>query len=135
MGPYPNNRLKNKVKMGKYTVVHKKSNVLIEGVPKLPSASTLEYGEIAINYAQSGETLSIRNSADQVVPFPSKPTVEKMINEHGGGLPAVTASDNGKVLMVENGVWGPVMPSTLYTGNDVPLSSVGVDGDIYLQTT
>ena len=58
-----------------------------------------------------------------------------MINEHGGGLPAVTASDNGKVLMVENGVWGPVMPSTLYTGNDVPLSSVGVDGDIYLQTT
>lgn len=135
MGPYPNNRLKNKVKMGKYTVVHKKSNVLIEGVPKLPSASTLEYGEIAINYAQSGETLSIRNSADQVVPFPSKPTVEKMINEHGGGLPAVTASDNGKILRVVNGVWSAATPLNVYSGSNSPDSSLGNNGDIYLQTS
>ena len=121
--------------MGKYTVVHKKSNVLIEGVPKLPSASTLEYGEIAINYAQSGETLSIRNSADQVIPFPSKPTVEKMINEHGGGLPAVTASDNGKVLRVVNGVWSAVTSLNVYSGSNSPDNSLGNNGDIYLQTS
>ena len=56
----------------KYTVLHKKSNVLVNGEPKLPSASTLQYGEIAINYAAGGETLSIKNSADEVVEFISK---------------------------------------------------------------
>lgn len=54
-----------------YTVVHKKSSVVNNGVPKLPSASTLEYGEIAINYGASGETLSIKNSNDQIVTFSS----------------------------------------------------------------
>ena len=56
----------------KYTVLHKKSNVLVNGEPKLPSANTLQYGEIAINYAVSGETLSIKNAADEVVEFASK---------------------------------------------------------------
>ena len=56
----------------KYTVLHKKSNVLVNGEPKLPSASTLQYGEIAINYAVGGETLSIKNAADEVVEFTSK---------------------------------------------------------------
>ena len=32
--------------------------------------------------------------------------VEDFISEHGGGdLPAVTAADNGKALMVDDGVW------------------------------
>lgn len=34
----------------------------------------------------------------------------------GGGLPDVTASDNGKTLMVVNGAWALVQPSTLYSG-------------------
>ena len=54
-----------------YQVIHKKSNVLNSGQPKLPSASTLEYGEIAINYAKGGETLSIKNANDEVVTFSS----------------------------------------------------------------
>ena len=69
--PLPEN--KNKCHMAKkYTVLHKKSNVLVNGEPKLPSASTLQYGEIAINYAVGGETLSIKNAADKVVEFSSK---------------------------------------------------------------
>ena len=213
----------------KYTVLHKKSNVLVNGEPKLPSASTLQYGEIAINYAAGGETLSIKNSADEVVEFISKnkignnfytkteadgkfitgytetdPTVPAWakaenkpsytadevgamatsergnylttattipteasieasgftknaitginvngaaatvtngvaeINIQGGGgstLPSVTAADNGKVLMVVDGAWAAVMPATVYTGTDMPLSSTGNDGDIYLQTS
>ena len=213
----------------KYTVLHKKSNVLVNGEPKLPSASTLQYGEIAINYGVGGETLSIKNSADEVVEFISKnkignnfytkteadgkfitgytetdPTVPAWaksenkpaytadevgamaasergnylttaatipteasieasgftknaitginvngaaatvtngvaeINVQGGGgstLPSVTAADNGKALMVVDGDWATVMPATVYTGTDMPLSSTGNDGDIYLQTT
>jgi hypothetical protein len=53
----------------------------------------------------------------------------------GSGLPAVTAADNGKILQVVNGAWALVTPSTVYSGTDVPLSSIGVDGDIYLQTS
>lgn len=69
--PLPEN--KDKCHMAKkYTVLHKKSNVLVNGEPKLPSASTLQYGEIAINYAVDGETLSIKNAADKVVEFSSK---------------------------------------------------------------
>ena len=50
------------------------------------------------------------------------------------GLPTVTAADNGKILMVVNGAWALVSPSTIYTGSDAPSSSQGNDGDIYLQT-
>lgn len=57
------------------------------------------------------------------------------VQSGGSGLPAVTASDNGKILQVVNGAWALVTPSTVYSGTDVPLSSIGVDGDIYLQTS
>ena len=50
------------------------------------------------------------------------------------GLPAVTASDNGKILRVVNGAWALVDPVTVYTGAATPSSSLGEDGDIYLQT-
>ena len=50
-------------------------------------------------------------------------------------LPTVTASDNGKVLMVVNGQWALVSPTTIYTGTGTPSSSQGNDGDIYLQTS
>lgn len=52
----------------------------------------------------------------------------------GRVLPTVTAADNGKVLQVVNGAWALVTPSTVYTGENTPPSSIGNDGDIYLQT-
>ena len=53
----------------------------------------------------------------------------------GRVLPTVTAADNGKVLQVVNGAWALVTPSTVYTGENTPPSSLGNDGDIYLQTS
>ena len=52
------------------------------------------------------------------------------------GLPAVTSSDNGKFLMVDNGAWtATTVPFvTVYSGSTTPSSSTGSDGDIYLQT-
>ena len=50
-------------------------------------------------------------------------------------LPAVTAADNGKILMVVNGQWALVNPTTIYTGSGTPQSGTGNDGDIYLQTS
>lgn len=48
-------------------------------------------------------------------------------------LPAVTSSDNGKILQVEQGSWGPKMPVTVYGGTPEPASGLGINGDIYLQ--
>ena len=50
------------------------------------------------------------------------------------GLPAVSSSDNGKILMVVNGQWQLVSPSVLYSGSGVPNNSNGNNGDIYIQT-
>ena len=50
------------------------------------------------------------------------------------GLPSVTSSDNGKILMVVNGAWSLVLPSTIYSGNATPSNSNGNNGDIYLQS-
>jgi hypothetical protein len=50
-------------------------------------------------------------------------------------LPTVSATDNGKVLRVSNGAWGLVSPATIYTGSNAPNQNLGVDGDIYLQTS
>lgn len=51
------------------------------------------------------------------------------------GIPAPTASDNGKILGVVNGAFAWITPTTIYTGSGTPSSSQGNNGDIYLQTS
>ena len=58
-------------------------------------------------------------------------------NEYGyavSNIPAYTSADNGKVLMVVNGVLQFVAPSTLYSGSGIPSNAQGNNGDIYVQT-
>jgi len=113
-------------------VSHKKSNIVSNTLPKAPVANDLLYGEIAVNYANSHETLFIKNSNDNIVKFSSDETFK---DENSNLLlPTVTSSDNGKVLMVVDGVWTLISPSTIYSGSGVPSSSQGNNGDIYLQT-
>ncbi len=50
-------------------VLHKRSNVVTDGVVKLPTADQIEYGEIAINYAKDNECLSLKNSNNEIVTF------------------------------------------------------------------
>ena len=60
-------------------VYHKRSSVVTDGQPKLPAASAISIGEIAINFADGYETLSIKNSNDEVVPFSSDETLLKKV--------------------------------------------------------
>ena len=92
MDPYPLKKNKIRIMSKVYKVIHKKSNVVNDGAPKLPQASLLEYGEIAINYGVSGETLSIKNSADQIVTFPSRDIIDRMV-EGKGYLTGYTETD------------------------------------------
>lgn len=51
-------------------IQHLKSKLTTEaGLPKLPSSSILEYGEIAINYHKGTETISLKNDNNEVVSF------------------------------------------------------------------
>lgn len=53
-------------------ILLKRSSVVDEsGNPKLPEANMIDYGEIAVNYASGVETLSIKNSNDEIVTFSS----------------------------------------------------------------
>ena len=69
-----------------YTVIHKKSNVVNNGVPKLPTSGDVVYGEIAVNYGVSGETLSIKNSNNEIVPFSSDNAINKAFEVHAKAL-------------------------------------------------
>lgn len=142
--------------MGRQYVKHKRSSVVTNGQPKLPTSQQLEVGEIAINFAEGHETLSIINSASGVATFSSDSVLDGKfltgatingsaatvtngnasfsIELGGSGLPEVTAADNGKILQVVNGEWAIVMPSIVYSGNAEPSNSLGNNGDIYLQT-
>lgn len=161
----------------------KNSSALVDNNPKLPTSGQLEYGEIAINYAKDKETISLKNSNNEIVTFTSDKkldnyyTKEEIDNDHlvissslndlntrlntkqdtlvsgtniktinnqsilGSGnitltgVPAFSASDNGKILGVVNGQLAWVTPTTIYTGSGTPSSSTGNDGDIYLQTS
>lgn len=60
-------------------LIHAHSVVVTDGSPKLPDAERIEYGEIAVNYAEGYETLSIKNSNDDVVTFSSDDAIKKII--------------------------------------------------------
>ena len=55
--------------MGNRHLLHVRSNQLVNNEPKLPQPSDLKYGELAINYAKGNETISLKNSEDEIVTF------------------------------------------------------------------
>ena len=59
----------------KLHLVHVKSHVL----DKAPSAETLNYGEIAVNYNVDSPALYIRDDEDNIVKFISEPYFEKIV--------------------------------------------------------
>ena len=62
-------------------VSYKKSVVVENERPKLPTQDQIVYGEIAINYAKDVETMSIKNNSDEIVTFSSDKVIEKKIAE------------------------------------------------------
>jgi len=69
-------------------IIHAHSSETTNGNPKLPQTSRIEYGEIAVNYAQGHETISIKNSNDEIVTFPNENVVQNKVDE----IERITAS-------------------------------------------
>lgn len=81
-------------------VQHLRSKVVeSNGKPKLPSSSVLTFGEIAVNYAENVETLSIKNESGNVVTFSSDDyyTKEKLGTAFTNSDKTVTDGLNEKV--------------------------------------
>lgn len=79
--------------------LQKRSVVVENGHPKLPTSSQIEYGEIAVNYAAGYETLSIRNTEDGIATFSSDSLIDSKIESRISGI-----TMNGTALTVSGGV-------------------------------
>lgn len=71
-------------------IIHKNSSALVDDNPKLPTSGQLEYGEIAVNYAKDKETISLKNSNNEIVTF----TSDKKLDNY------VTVSDFDEAMQV-----------------------------------
>lgn len=60
-------------------IIHKNSSALVDNNPKLPTSGQLEYGEIAVNYAKDKETISLKNSNNEIVTFTSDKKLENYV--------------------------------------------------------
>ena len=63
-------------------IIHKHSSVITDKKAKLPSSTQLEYGEIAINYAEGVETISFKNTNDKIVEIKTNEYYEKIITDN-----------------------------------------------------
>lgn len=134
----------------KLHLVHQKSNVL----DKVPSASTIYYGEIAVNYNADAPAIYLKDSNDDIVKFIDEKAVlsatedaitgitlngsattvtDKVAVMDVEGLPDVSSTDNGKILKVVNGMWTLVDSIVTYAGETNPPQTFGNNGDIFLQ--
>lgn len=77
-------------------ILHKRSNVATKGKPKLPTADQLDYGELAINYADGNETIAIKNSNNDIVSFKSQEYIDdKDLFIRGRGVNSIITKNNG----------------------------------------
>lgn len=64
-------------------VLNKRSDqVQASGIPTVPLASQMKYGELALNYANGAETMFIKNSNDDIVSFSNDNALIKYIDDN-----------------------------------------------------
>ena len=119
----------------KNTLIHINSNQpnnLGDG-PKLPQASDLEYGEIAINYGEGFETISIKNSNDAIIPFSPVTLAEKqswsskLQNAAVGTVATGEPGTNANVTVLNDGTTA-TFNFTIPKGDTGPKGATGEKG-------
>jgi polyhydroxyalkanoate synthesis regulator phasin len=108
-------------------IIHKHSSVITDGKAKLPTASQLEYGELAINYADGVETISMKNSANQIVEFKSTNNLENIIIENELITASALNDLNKRIKNVEENV-GDYL--TDYSKVDHTHGTITLSGDV-----
>ena len=105
------------------TVCHKRSSVITEGVPKQPTTDQIDYGEIAINYAASGETLYIKNSENAIAEFKDNKYYQKQLSD------IVALNDNKQDKLVSGTNIKTVNGESLLGDGNIFIPKVFIDID------
>lgn len=101
--------------MERQIILHKRS----EESGKIPRAEDLEFGEIAINYAD--ESIFIKNNSGEIVEFLSLKRIQQLINEAVGNI------DGG---IIGSGTTTPEIPSEPNPTPDVELGEISEGNSI-----
>ena len=78
------------------TVLHKRSSVVENGQPKLPTSEQMKHGEIAINFASDLERISLKNADNEIVTFIPEHEIDKRIAD------VVASTSNLEIKKDEN---------------------------------
>jgi hypothetical protein len=103
--------------MDKQIIQHKRS----DEIGKKPSPENLEFGEIAINYAD--ESIFIKNNSGEIVEFLSLKRIQQLINEALGNI------DGG---IIDSGSTTPEVPSEPDPTPDVELGEISEGNGIII---
>ena len=117
-----------------------KGKTFLESETQLSKGTTTGTGNAVTDITVSGHQITLTKGTTFLTQHQSIKTLNGTVLTGDGnitltGVPAFSASDNGKILGVVNGQLAWVTPTTIYTGSGTPSSSTGNDGDIYLQTS
>ena len=63
-------------------IIHKHSSVITDGKAKIPNSLQLEYGELAVNYAAGVETITLKNTNNEIVEFKTSNYLENLIQDN-----------------------------------------------------
>lgn len=63
-------------------IIHKHSSVITDGKAKIPTSSQLDYGELAVNYAAGVETITLKNTNNEIVEFKTSNYLENLIQDN-----------------------------------------------------
>ena len=102
------------------TVLNKRSNVVLgDGSPKIPTPDQLKYGEIAINYNAGTETISFKNSNNEIVALSvSQAIADATFNNGHNAVSSVTGIPVSKRLAI----------ATISNNGSFTLASTPADG-------
>ena len=126
------------------TVCHKRSSVITEGVPKQPTTDQIDYGEIAINYAASGETLYIKNSENAIAEFKDNKYYQKQFDRYipktggvadnvelfsnNGGQTLIGSPENNSFVRIREDMAGVGDNWNIFTSGDGEFKGLKVKG-------
>ena len=110
--------------------------------PNFATTITTQIGEKAnttyvdeqVSEATSTASTDAANKANQALADAKTYTNEQFTERLAQLLPIVTPEQEGYILMVVNGVWTAVKPTTVYVSSTEPTNDMGQDEDLYLQT-
>lgn len=119
-------------------ILLKKSNVVTNQQPKLPLTTDLDYGEIAVNYAQGYETISLKNSANQIATIQNEIYVGALNNAKNTTAKFcidTTQTPNVFYVRTNTNTWNVVGDTSLKVTTQTSVTSIPTTSDIVVVTS